>query len=185
MPLIAGLGNIGGKYEGTRHNVGFQIIDQLADSLDVTLGPGRGPFYIGETSHRGNSFILLKPTTYMNNSGIAIGKALNQFNLEPQECLVCYDDLNLPMGKLRLRPGGSAGGHNGVSNIIYQLKTENFPRLRFGIGDNYHSGNQVQYVLSTFSEDQLDIVHKGLDEACDAIFCFIRDGIEKAMNQYN
>lgn len=185
MPLIAGLGNIGGKYEGTRHNIGFEIIDQLADSMNVRLGPGKGPFYFAESRYRGSSVILLKPTNYMNNSGIAVRKALNQFKLEPQECLVCYDDLNLPTGQLRLRPKGSAGGHNGVSDIIYQLQTENFPRLRFGIGDEFKSGNQIQYVLSAFSREQRKTVDETLEDAVDAIYCFMRDGINTAMNKYN
>lgn len=185
MPLITGLGNIGGKYEGTRHNIGFEIVDHLADSMNLELGPGKGPFYFAEGRHRGDSVILLKPTTYMNHSGVAVRKALGQFGLEPQDCLVCYDDLNLSTGKLRLRPGGSAGGHNGVSDIIYHLKTEDFPRLRFGIGNDFKAGNQVQYVLSPFTAEQRKLVNTAIEDACDAIFCFIRDGIESAMNQYN
>ncbi len=185
MPIIAGLGNIGQEYAGTRHNIGFDIVDQLADSLKLSLGPGKGPFYLAEGRYKGESIILLKPTTYMNQSGIAIRKALGHYQLEPQDCLVCYDDINLRVGKLRLRPDGSAGGHNGVSDIIYQLQSKNFPRLRFGIGDDFSQGDQVSYVLSPFDPDQKEIVEKGVDEAVDACYCFIREGIDQAMNEFN
>ncbi len=185
MPVIAGLGNIGKKYAGTRHNIGFDIIDHLADSMNLSLGPGKGPYYFAEGRHRGQPIILLKPTTYMNHSGTAIRKALGQYQMEPQQCLVCYDDINLPVGKLRLRPEGSAGGHNGVSDIIYQLQTDKFPRLRFGIGDHFQQGEQVAYVLSPFDREQLEIVDEAIEEACDAIFCFIREDIETAMNRFN
>lgn len=185
MPLIVGLGNIGSEYAGTRHNVGFDVIDKLADTLSVTLGPGKGPFNVAEGRHRGRKVVLLKPTTYMNRSGKAVKKALHQFNMTMGECLICYDDLNLPLGTIRLRPQGSAGGHNGIGDIIDALGSRDFPRLRVGIGNDFPRGRQVDYVLSRFEADEMETLDEMLDRAHDAALCFVREGIVQAMNKYN
>jgi PTH1 family peptidyl-tRNA hydrolase len=185
MPLIAGLGNPGAKYAGSRHNVGFELIDALADALNIKLGPGKGPFYIGKTNYRGEQFILLKPTTFMNNSGDAVQQALHWFKLPPDECLVCYDDLNIELGRIRIRPGGSAGGHNGIKDIIQKLGTDAFPRLRIGIGDDFREGQQVQYVLSPFSKKQRQEMDITLKTAVDAVLAFADQGIDTAMNKFN
>jgi PTH1 family peptidyl-tRNA hydrolase len=185
MPLIVGLGNIGKEYNGTRHNVGFELIDLLADDMSVTLSKGNGPYYYGEGRFKGQSVILLKPTTYMNRSGLAVRKALAQFSESLDNTLVCYDDLHLDAGQLRLRPGGSAAGHNGVQDIINQLGTRDFPRLRIGIGSDFARGQQVDYVLAPFTSTQRKEVNQGLDQARDAVFCFLRAGIDQAMNDYN
>lgn len=185
MPLIVGLGNIGNEYMGTRHNVGFDIIYHLADTLSVELKPGKGPYYVAETRHRGQKTVLLTPTTFMNNSGLAVSKALKYFDIPLSECLVCTDDINLPTGKIRVKPNGSDGGHNGLASIIYTLQSDQFPRLRFGIGNDYPKGRQADYVLSPFDESELESVSKGIDNAHDAVLCFIREGIVQTMNKFN
>ncbi|TVQ11459.1 MAG: aminoacyl-tRNA hydrolase [Balneolaceae bacterium] len=185
MPIIAGLGNIGAEYEGTRHNIGFDIVRRLAETLSVDLRPGPGPFLCGVGRHRGKKTILLTPTTYMNNSGKAITKALAYYGVAPEDCLVCCDDINLPTGTIRMRKNGGSGGHNGLSDIIETIGSTEFPRLRFGIGDNFSRGKQADYVLSPFPKDEHDHVAVSLHNAHDGALCFVREGIEQAMNKYN
>jgi PTH1 family peptidyl-tRNA hydrolase len=185
MPLIIGLGNPGSKYAGTRHNIGFEVIDRLTDSMSVKLTPGKGHFHTGKGNHAGRSIYLIKPTTYMNNSGDAVKQALNWYKEDVGNCLICYDDLDLEIGTIRLRPGGSAGGHNGIKDIIQKLGTNAFPRLRIGIGNDFPRGQQVRYVLSPFSDEERKVIVPVLDKAVDAIFCYIREGIEQAMNEFN
>ncbi|MFH5830810.1 aminoacyl-tRNA hydrolase [Halalkalibaculum sp. DA3122] len=185
MPVIVGLGNPGRKYAGTRHNIGYEVIDRLSDRLSVSLGPGKGPFHIGDTHYHGHKLRLVKPTTYMNKSGDAVVQVLNWYKTEISECLVCYDDLNLPVGAIRIRPGGSAGGHNGIKDVINKVGTKQFPRLRIGIGDDFRNGNQVGYVLSKFSDEERQLMDDTLDRACDAVLTFVEYGIDTAMNNYN
>ncbi len=185
MPLIIGLGNPGNKYAGTRHNIGFEFLDRLTEAMSVRLGPGKGPFHVGKGNHGGQALYLIKPTTYMNNSGDAVREAVNWYKEELDHCLVCYDDLDLEVGTIRLRPGGSAGGHNGIKDIIQKLGTNAFPRLRIGIGNDFSRGQQVQHVLSPFSDEERTVLNSTLDTAVDAALCFIREGIDQAMNKFN
>ena len=185
MALIVGLGNIGAEYEGTRHNIGFHIVYTLAETLKIELLPGKGPFISGSGKHKGRKVVLVIPTTYMNRSGLAVSKALKTFDISLSDCLVVTDDINLPTGKIRLRPGGSSGGHNGLSDIIETLGSDLFPRLRFGIGNNFGKGRQADYVLSGFEDEEQDAVQLGTDRAHDAALCFIRNGIVPAMNTFN
>lgn len=185
MPLIVGLGNPGSKYAGTRHNVGFDFLDRFSESVSIQLGPGKGPYFSGTGHYRREKLILVKPTTFMNRSGQAVQQILHYYKLQPQECLVCYDDLDIPIGKLRLRPGGSAGGHNGIKDIIRTLGTDEFPRLRIGIGNEYPKGQQINYVLSQFSSEEKSIIDETLNTAVDAALLYITDGIEAAMNAFN
>lgn len=185
MALIAGLGNPGQEYEHTRHNVGFKLLDLLSEKLSATFEPDNGLYRLGEGRFKGRPVWLLKPTTYMNRSGRPIKKALNGKNLTPEQCMVCYDDLNLDIGTIRLRPGGSTGGHNGIQNIIDELQTDSFPRLRIGIGNNFRKGQQSNYVLSPFSKDEIPLIEETLEVASDAILTFLRGGINMAMNQFN
>lgn len=185
MSLIVGLGNIGEKYEGTRHNIGFEIVDALAETLSITFGPGDGPFVVAEGRHRGRNVVLIKPTTYMNKSGMAVKKALSKYKADQQDCLVIYDDLNLDVGDIRLRASGSAGGHNGIQNIIDQLGNRDFPRLRFGIGNDFPRGRQVDFVLSPFSNSDQPYLEEGIQKAHDAALYFVREGINKTMNNFN
>lgn len=185
MALIAGLGNPGAEYKDTRHNIGFELLDLLSEKLSVTFESESGLYDLGEARFKGQNVWLVKPKTYMNLSGKAVRKVMAKTNLTPRECLVCYDDLNLDIGKIRLRQSGSAGGHNGIQNIIDELKTDAFPRLRIGIGDNFSRGGQSDYVLSPFSEEERAVIEQTLEVASDAVLTFLRSGINKAMNQFN
>jgi len=185
MSLIVGLGNIGAEYEDTRHNVGFEVADKLAREMSVDFTTGGGPFLIAEGSFKGKKVSLIKPTTYMNLSGRAVSSALALTGLTLADCLVCYDDINLPPGKIRLRPSGSAGGHNGIQSIIDRMQTREFPRLRIGVGDDFSRGRQADYVLSPFTKEQRPLIDQAIDDSVEAIFTFMRAGIEKAMNYHN
>ncbi|MFN1836218.1 aminoacyl-tRNA hydrolase [Balneola sp. MJW-20] len=185
MSIIVGLGNIGQKYEGTRHNIGFDVVDEIANTLSVTFGPSKGPFVVAEGRHRGRNVILVKPTTFMNLSGTAVRKALNLYNTEVDNCLIIYDDLNLPLGDIRLKGKGSDGGHNGIADIIAKLGSRTFPRLRFGIGSDFPRGKQVDYVLSPFKPSEKEPLEEAIRTAHDAALCFVREGIDRTMNMYN
>lgn len=185
MALIVGLGNPGKEYEGTRHNIGFELIDQLSDVLSIPLEQSNGLYQIGEGRFKGQNVALLKPMTYMNKSGRAVSKALVETGCTPDQCLVCYDDINLDAGVMRLRPKGSAGGHNGIEDIINQLQTNSFPRLRIGIGSDFSRGRQVEYVLSPFTPKQREELNRVLEVASEAVITFLRGGLNIAMNEYN
>lgn len=185
MALIAGLGNPGKEYAGTRHNIGFVLTDRIADLLSMNFNPGNGAYMVAEGRFKSKKVILLKPTTYVNRSGTALRKALAEHNMQPEEILVCYDDLNLPVGTMRLREKGSAGGHNGIADIIEKLQTDHFPRLRIGIGNEFPKGKQSEFVLSPFDRKEESLVNESLELAEEAVLLFIREGIVKAMNQYN
>lgn len=185
MKAIIGLGNPEGSYAGTRHNVGFDIVNLLSDYFSTKWSSGKGPFSVAKGVYRGEQTVCIKPITFMNRSGEAVVAALNWYKILPEDCLICYDDLNLPVGRIRLRESGSAGGHNGVSDVIHKLGTKNFPRLRFGIGNNFARGQQASYVLSKFDKSELKEVEDALKLARDAALCFASKGIEEAMNQYN
>ena len=185
MALIVGLGNIGAEYSSTRHNVGFELADKLARKLSVDFSTAGGPFLIAESSFKGKPVHIIKPTTFMNRSGRAVSSSLAITGNSLFDCLVCYDDINLPTGKIRLRPSGSAGGHNGIQDIIDRMQSRKFPRLRIGVGDDFRRGRQADYVLSPFTKEQRPEVDFALDDSLDAVFTFLRAGIEQAMNDHN
>jgi len=185
MALIVGLGNIGAEYSGTRHNVGFELVDKMARELSVEFSTAGGPFLIAEGSFKGQPVHLIKPTTYMNRSGRAVSSALAITGNTLSDCLVCYDDINLPPGKIRLRSSGSAGGHNGIQDIIDRMQSRDFPRLRIGVGDDFRRGRQADYVLSPFTGEQRTHVDEALDDSVEALFTFMRAGMEQAMNDHN
>jgi len=185
MPLITGLGNPGTEYAGTRHNIGFELIDRVADVLSITLGSGNGPFLVGEGQFKGSSVQLIKPITFMNRSGPALKQALNRFHTPLNYCLICYDDINLEPGKIRIRPRGSHGGHNGLASIVEALQTTDIPRLRIGIGNNFARGRQSDYVLSPFTAQEQKIMDDTLGRATEAVLTFIREGVDQAMNRFN
>lgn len=185
MALIVGLGNPGVEYKGTRHNIGFELIDKLSEKLTIALKPGNGLFFLGEGRFKSQKVILMKPSTFMNRSGRAVSKALVVTGESISNCLVCYDDIHLETGQIRLRPGGSAGGHNGILDIIERLNTNKFPRLRIGIGNDFQRGKQSDYVLSPFTALEKERINEALDVASEAILTFLRGGIDQAMNQYN
>lgn len=182
--LIAGLGNIGPEYELTRHNIGFLIADRLANRHQATFELARHA-YKAEFKHKGRTLHLIKPTTYMNLSGKAIAWWMQELNIETPNLLVLVDDVALPFGKLRLRPRGSSAGHNGLKNIEEVLGHTNYARLRFGIGNNYHKGQQVNYVLGNFTPEELNNILPPMDKACEMILSFCTAGAEKTMSLYN
>lgn len=182
--LIAGLGNIGAEYELTRHNIGFLVVDQLADKLGCTFKNER--FAAHATGrHKGRTLHLIQPSTYMNLSGKAVNYWMNELKVPPANLLVIVDDVALPFGALRLRPKGSAAGHNGLKNIEEVLGGQEYPRLRFGIGSNYPRGNQVDYVLSVFAKEEMTELPAKIDLAVEMIYSFCTAGIEKTMSLYN
>lgn len=182
--LIAGLGNIGPEYELTRHNIGFLIADRLADKHNADFELSRHA-YKTEIKYRGRTLHLIKPTTYMNLSGKAIAYWMQELKIDLPNLLVVVDDVALPFGKLRLRPRGSSAGHNGLKNIEETLGHTNYARLRFGIGSNYHKGQQVNYVLGNFTPEELNHILPPIDKACEMIVSFCTAGIEKTMSLYN
>lgn len=183
--LIVGLGNPGSRYARTRHNVGYEVVDLLAERLDVHLTHGSTDAYFGWGVYQDVSVGLAKPLTYMNRSGRCVVQLLRSHNLSPGQLLVVYDDLNLELGAIRLRPSGSAGGHNGLQSIIDRLGTKSFSRLRIGIGDQFSPGQQSEYVLAPFSRSQRPIINETIETAADACRTFLVDGVETAMSRYN
>jgi len=182
--LVAGLGNIGSEYELTRHNIGFLILDRLADEKGDRFSQDKLA-YTTEVKHKGRTLILVKPTTYMNLSGKAVNHHLQINKIPKENLLVVTDDIALPYGKIRLKPKGSAGGHNGLKNIEQLTGGANYPRLRFGVGDDFHKGQQVDYVLSPFNKTELDELVQHMDKAIEAIFSFCTIGMERTMNFFN
>ena len=187
MWLFAGLGNIGREYADTRHNLGFAVVDIVERSLERSTGwkAGKGEYYFAKGWRGSEELLLVKPTTYMNLSGRAVRDALQFYKVPVPQMVVIADDLALPLGTLRLRMGGSDGGHNGLSSIIYELGTEDFARLRCGIGSNFHRGDLVNYVLSPFKPDEIEIAEQMAGRAADACFEIVGSGIQRAMNIVN
>lgn len=182
--LIAGLGNFSPEYEHTRHNIGFDIVDRLAARFEAAFDSRRHAD-VSQFTHKGKRFTLIKPTTYMNLSGKAVRYWLGKLKIEAANLLVVVDEINLPLGAIRIRPGGSDGGHNGLASVIEVLGTRDFPRLRFGIGDDYPRGRQSDFVLGRWTKPEWQVVEPRLDAAADAIVAFGLRGIERAMNEYN
>lgn len=181
--LVAGLGNPGAKYAATRHNAGFMVIDRLGEDVD---GSSRERFQgaILETKRHDETLVLFKPLTFMNNSGIAVSQVARWYKIPPERILVVYDDLALPFGTIRLRPQGSAGGHNGLQSIIDHLGSNQVPRLRIGIG-RPAAGSTVTYVLSRFTSTERDALPAIIESARDAVLCWYDEGIDVAMNRFN
>jgi len=185
ITLIAGLGNPGLQYRYTRHNAGFLVAQALADTLDIPLKRVKFRCQIGEGKLEGTPLIIAKPLTYMNDSGSAVSSLLHYFKVPLERLLVIHDDLDLPLGVLRLRPGGGSAGQRGVQSIADKLGTSAFPRLRFGIGRPPGRMDPADYVLEKFSASEQELLRMTLEQAAAAARAFIRDGLEKAMNQYN
>jgi PTH1 family peptidyl-tRNA hydrolase len=182
--LIAGLGNIGAEYELTRHNAGFLVLDRLADIHKIDFQTDRLADK-AELKYKGKQIHLIKPTTFMNLSGKAISYWLKELKIPKENLLVIVDELALPFGSLRLRAKGSAAGHNGLKNIELLLGGQDYPRLRFGIGDHFPKGQQVDYVLSNFTKKEFEELPFVMDKSIEAILSFCTIGIERTMNIYN
>ena len=182
--LIVGLGNIGDEYDGTRHNIGFRVLDALSEASNTAFEDRRYGF-VGRMRVKNAELVLLKPSTYMNLSGNAVRYWLLKENIPIENLLVVVDDLSLPVGTIRMKPGGSDGGHNGLRHIAQMLGTQAYNRLKFGIGNDFPRGCQVDFVLSGFTPEDLEIVNQKVPVACEAIKAFALSGIQFAMCNYN
>ena len=182
--LIVGLGNIGAEYAGTRHNIGFDVLDALAGASNAVFTTARYGD-IAEVKYKGRTLVLLKPSTYMNLSGKAVRYWLEAAKVDRERLLVVSDDIALPFGTLRLRPKGSAGGHNGLKNIAELLGTEEFARMRFGVGGDFPRGHQVDYVLGEWTAEEREALPERLKIFGDALLSFATVGVERTMNFFN
>jgi PTH1 family peptidyl-tRNA hydrolase len=183
--LIVGLGNIGVEYQDTRHNIGFMMADALVEAC-------KGPAFVSdrygavsECKFKGRVLLVLKPSTYMNLSGKAVRYWMAREHIPTEQVLVLVDDLALPFGTIRMRSKGSPGGHNGLASIVEQIGSQDFPRLRFGIGDTFHKGAQIDYVLSPFAREEWDQMPERLRMVSEAVQSFVTIGVERTMNFYN
>jgi len=188
MLFIVGLGNPGDDYANTRHNLGFDVADRFAQDVGMRFKEGKGDYLVAIGSFKKNEIGVAKPLTYMNNSGEAVADIIERFAVPLNQLLIVCDDFQLPLGTLRLRPGGSDGGHNGLASIIYQLQTDEFPRLRCGIGGETIPKDKSfmkDFVLDQFSNVELPLVNTLRDKAKEACKSFVEHGVDKTMNVYN
>ena len=186
MYIIAGLGNPGRKYVGTRHNMGFEALDAVAAKYNISIKKSKFNALYGEGSIEGEKVILVKPQTFMNLSGESIREFKAWHKVEPSQIIIIYDDVSLPVGKMRIRPKGSAGGHNGIKSIIYQLNTEEFPRIKIGVGSPENPGfDLADYVLGRFTKAEVKELIPMAVKTADAVGEIIRNGVEKAMSAFN
>lgn len=182
--LIVGLGNIGAEYENTRHNIGFKVVEKLAADAGVTFSTGRYAA-VAEMRNKGKTFVLIKPSTYMNLSGNAVRYWMQEEKISIENVMVITDDLALPFGKLRMRGKGSDGGHNGLKHIQQILNTDAYARLRFGVGAEFSKGQQVDYVLGEWNEEEKKTLDERIDKAAKSILSFGHIGLARTMNEVN
>lgn len=186
MYLISGLGNPGREYVGTRHNIGFEVIDALCAKFDINCNKEKFRTIFGDGTIAGEKVIVAKPQTYMNLSGESIREISDWYKIDPSNIIIIYDDISLPTGKLRIREKGSAGGHNGINNIIYQLRTDEFPRIKIGTGRPENPEYDVKdYVLGHFSKEETEILVKAAIRAVSAVEEIIATNPKSAMNKFN
>ncbi|MFO7692765.1 MAG: aminoacyl-tRNA hydrolase [Vicinamibacterales bacterium] len=185
MRVVVGLGNPGRRYQGTRHNIGFAVADEVARRGQAVFESGRGETLTARVGRGPASLLVVKPLTMMNLSGEAVAAVAGFYKVDPSAILVAADDVNLPLGRLRLRAQGTAGGHNGLKSIIGHLGTEGFPRLRVGVGRGDPRRDLADHVLAMFDDDERDEVDRAIARAADAVETFLAEGIEAAMNRYN
>ncbi len=185
MQLIVGLGNPGERYRDTRHNVGFRCIDLLARRWGIPVKERRAKAVLGQGRHLGREVALAKPRTFMNNSGEGVAYLLTRFGLPPANIVVIYDEMDLPVGRMRIRPGGGPAGHNGIRSIIAALRTREFPRIRVGIGHPEMPGAQVSHVLDRFTEEEEPEIARVVERAAEALDCLLTENITVAMNRFN
>ncbi len=185
MYIIVGLGNPTFQYAGTRHNVGFGAVDVLADMYRIAVNTKKFKGLIGKGIIEGEKVILVKPQTYMNLSGECVREVVDYYKVSPKELIVVFDDISLDVGQLRIRAKGSAGGHNGIKNIINCLGTQEFPRIKVGVGDKPRNMDLADYVLGVFDRQDMEIIRESLEAAGKAAVSIITEGIDAAMNKYN
>ena len=183
MIALIGLGNIGNAYANTKHNAGFWVIDEFARRNKMSFAPGKGDYLYSQFKR--NQVLLVKPTTMMNKSGSAIKDIMLRWDLLPSEMIIILDDVDLPLGSIRIRPQGGDGCHRGMENIIYQLQTDQFPRIRLGIADSDYKRPSEKYVLKPFNKDSLEKVEAMVQRCTDAIQALIVKGLNPTMNQFN
>ncbi len=177
MRLILGIGNPGNKYKYNRHNVGFIVLDHLASLNSLSFKASKGDYYYAGGNHKGYGYQLIKPATFVNNSGVAAKQALETNNLSVEDLLIVHDDVNLPHSEIKVKAKGGDGGHNGLSSIIWNLISENFPRLRIGIGNEFEKGEMAEYVLSDFTSDEMKLLTGTFETANTLINEFITGGV--------
>ena len=186
MYIIAGLGYPGTQYMGTRHNAGFSVIDALADQYNISVDTQKHKGMIGKGMIEGEKVILVKPMTYMNLSGESVRELVNYYKVDPEsELIVVYDDISLAPGQIRIRKKGSAGGHNGIKNIIANLGTDRFMRVKVGVGEKPKNWDLADYVLSPFTKDERPLVNLAIEHAAKAIEQMLNGDVDAAMNEYN
>lgn len=183
--LIVGLGNPGDRYKNTRHNVGFMALDAIADALNIPVNTIKFKGLYGEGRAFGKKVRLLKPTSYMNESGQSVRACMDYFKIEPEEVLVLVDDIDIAFGTIRLRKSGSAGTHNGLKSIIYQVQSDQFPRLKIAVGKKNPHMDLANFVLSTFTDEEEKVMDETIEKAKNAALLFLKSGPDEAMNTYN
>ena len=186
MKLIVGLGNIGKEYETTRHNIGFMVADAIAKKHEVSFNKEERDAMVAEFRVGGEKILIIKPTTFMNDSGVAVVQFARFYNIAPEDIVIIHDDMDLPVGFLRIRPNGSSGGHNGIKSVQSHLGTDGFVRFRVGIGHPVHEHKVVlDYVLTKFNQEEQKIMTNTIDNVANAADAWITDELEKVMNKYN
>lgn len=185
MYIIAGLGNPDKKYEGTRHNAGFEAVDKLADKLGVKITEKKFKGLCQTVSLNGEKYLLLKPLTYMNNSGESVRAAADFYKIAPEDIIILYDDINFECGRMRIRGSGSAGGHNGMKSIIAHLGSDKFPRVRIGVGGLSENEDMISHVLGKYNKKDREVMDRAAEVAAEAALCIAENGFEEAMNQFN
>lgn len=185
MYIIAGLGNPDAKYDKTRHNIGFRMVEALAARNNIEIDDKKHKGLIGKGVIGGQKVVLVKPLTYMNLSGECIRAVADYYKVDVEDIIILYDDISLDVGKIRIRKKGSAGGHNGIKSIIAHLGSENFPRLKFGVGDKPKGMDLADYVLGRFSAGEEAIIDDSMKKVCEAVECMVTEDADAAMNRFN
>jgi len=185
LSVVIGLGNPGPRYENTRHNVGFDTVDLLSKKHNIDVTKVKHKAIIGDGNIGGHRVLLVKPQTFMNLSGESVREIIEWYKVPVENIIIIYDDIDLPVGKIRIRPKGSAGTHNGMRSVIYQIQSEDFPRIRIGIDKPPQNWDLADFVLSKFSTDERKSVEEAIANAAEAVEVILNSGIDKAMNRYN
>ncbi len=185
MKMIVGLGNPGAEYAKTKHNVGWMLIDALAEKLGATDWRSREKGMVAETRIGSEKVLLVKPLTYMNNSGECVGPLMRWYKLEPEDIIVAHDDMDIPAGTIRIRKKGSAGGHNGIKSLIAHIGSENFDRVRIGVGRPLPGWTVINHVLAPFSSEDAPKIAEAIEYLLPAVECLVKEGTDMAMNKYN